>query len=252
MKLSICGKGGSGKSILVSLLARELSNRGYPVLVVDSDESNSNLYRMLGLERAPLPLMDLVGGKKALKDRMGNGSVLRQEKIRVEDIPAEHVVGENGVNLVSVGKIHQALEGCACPMGVLNREFLKKLELCGREITLVDMEAGIEHFGRGVETSIDRVLLVVEPSLESLDLAGRINELSRQAGISRLQAVINKADSEETESMVREELSRKGIPVAGSLPYDPEIFRAGLKGVPLEKGVAFERIAGVTDSILEG
>lgn len=63
-KVAIAGKGGSGKSTVVCLLAKGLRERGYRVLVVDSDESNRGLYRMLGFEERPQPLLELVGGKK--------------------------------------------------------------------------------------------------------------------------------------------------------------------------------------------
>jgi CO dehydrogenase maturation factor len=63
-KIAICGKGGSGKSTVVALLAGGLRDRGYRVLVIDSDESNPGLYRVLGLEKRPEPLLELVGGKK--------------------------------------------------------------------------------------------------------------------------------------------------------------------------------------------
>ena len=43
------------------------------------------------------------------------------------------------------------MEGCACPMGVVSREFIEKLELKDQELLVVDTEAGVEHFGRGVE-----------------------------------------------------------------------------------------------------
>jgi CO dehydrogenase maturation factor len=87
--------------------------------------------------------------------------------------------------LVSIGKILQSLEGCACPMGVLSREFLKKLHLGTKEAAFIDMEAGVEHFGRGIETSIDGVLVVVEPSMESLELAARIKTLAGEAGVKK-------------------------------------------------------------------
>jgi|GEM_PF-5918031 energy-coupling factor transporter ATP-binding protein EcfA2 len=45
MKLVICGKGGSGKSTVSALIAREIAPRGETVLVVDTDESNFGLYR---------------------------------------------------------------------------------------------------------------------------------------------------------------------------------------------------------------
>ena len=57
MEISVCGKGGSGKSTIVTLLANEALARGYQVLVVDSDESNTGLFRMLGFHQPPTPLM---------------------------------------------------------------------------------------------------------------------------------------------------------------------------------------------------
>ena len=45
------------------------------------------------------------------------------------------------------------------------------------------MEAGVEHFGRGIETSIDTVLAMVEPSLESVELAAKVKSLAAGAGV---------------------------------------------------------------------
>ena len=73
MKISVCGKGGSGKSTIVALLAAEAHSRGYRVLVVDSDESNSGLFRILGFNEPPVPLMELVGGKKKVISTMNKG-----------------------------------------------------------------------------------------------------------------------------------------------------------------------------------
>jgi CO dehydrogenase maturation factor len=63
VKILICGKGGSGKSTLTATLARALNNRGKTVLVVDADESNLCLNRLLGA-RMPDVLMDAMGGAK--------------------------------------------------------------------------------------------------------------------------------------------------------------------------------------------
>jgi len=69
MKVSVCGKGGSGKSTIVSLLANEARATGYHVLVLDTDESNSELFRMLGFDQPPTPLRELVGGSKSFLTR---------------------------------------------------------------------------------------------------------------------------------------------------------------------------------------
>ena len=97
IKISVCGKGGSGKSTLVGLLAGQAEGRRLSVLVVDSDESNSGLFRTLGFEKPPAPLMDLVGGKKKLKGKMTRTNILNAGQILIRDIPGEHIIKQNGL-----------------------------------------------------------------------------------------------------------------------------------------------------------
>jgi CO dehydrogenase maturation factor len=260
MKISVCGKGGSGKSTIVTLLANEARTRGYRVLVVDSDESNSGLFRMLGFDRPPVPLMELVGGKRKVQRSLRNGfssgesgegmRVMRQDSIKVDDIPPEHIMTKDNLQLVCIGKILQSLEGCACPMGVLSREFLKKLSLEKNEIVVVDMEAGVEHFGRGVETSIDSVLIVVEPSFESLQLAERVNSLSAGIGIKNIRAILSKVPSDEIASKLESELVKRSIDTVGCIHYDTEIFHSCLEGLSLANGSAGEEMRDVFDSLI--
>jgi CO dehydrogenase maturation factor len=239
MKISVCGKGGSGKSTLVSMLALQAEARQHDILVVDSDESNSGLFRMLGFHHPPTPLMDLVGGKRALKDKMQSSNILTEARITIDGIPARHMLTRNGIRFVSIGKILQSFEGCACPMGVLSREFLGKLVLDDNQIAIVDMEAGVEHFGRGIDNSIDTVLLVVEPSLESMAVAVRIRDLA--AGIQkRLLAVLNKVGSNKVAERVKAELKRKDIDVIGIIQNDTAVFEACLEGYALNRGDAFD------------
>jgi CO dehydrogenase maturation factor len=260
MKLSVCGKGGSGKSVIVTLLANELKSRGYRVLIVDSDESNSGLYRVLGFDAPPIPLMDLVGGKRTLQGKMlgrfSSGQsehkmeVMSQATITVKDIPPEHIKERDSIRLVNIGKILRSLEGCACPMGVLSREFLAKLSLDRDEVAIVDMEAGVEHFGRGVETSMDAVLIVVEPSFESLELAPRVKQLAAGAGVGKIWVILNKVTSGEMATKLEGELARRGAEVLGTVRYDPEVFQACLEGrAPLE-GMASKGIRKTVDSML--
>jgi CO dehydrogenase maturation factor len=250
MKISVCGKGGSGKSTVVTLLANEARARGYHVLVVDSDESNSGLFRMLGFDHPPVPLMELVGGKKGLKQKMGQPSVLSETRIATAQIPGDYLLQRDGLMLVSIGKILQSLEGCACPMGVLSREFLKKLDLQKNELAIVDMEAGVEHFGRGVDTSIDSVLIVVEPPLESVNVGQKIFELASGIGIKNVWAIMNKVPSEEIAARLRTELEKRKIEVVGCIYQDADIFGSSLEGKIPAKGAAVQGTKEIMDSIL--
>jgi CO dehydrogenase maturation factor len=254
-KIAVCGKGGSGKSSVVSLLAHGVRDRGYRVLVVDSDESNPGLYRVLGFDERPEPLLELVGGKKEVFPTFSEESkpreiLLTRKEIRVADLPGDYIVERDGIGLVCVGKILQSLEGCACPMGALSREFLKRLSLQKDEMAVVDMEAGIEHFGRGVETSIDSVLVVTEPSFDSLELAEKINSLAVEVGVEHVWTILNKIGSEEIALRLREELEERGISVIGSIGYEPEIFQSGLEGRPVRRDKLETDIGSMLDQLL--
>ncbi|MFN3528227.1 MAG: P-loop NTPase, partial [Candidatus Altarchaeaceae archaeon] len=178
MKISICGKGGTGKSTLTYLLAKEFEKRNFNVVVIDSDESNTSLYKFFGFKNPPVPLIELVGGKKSIQRRLKQlgGFQLTKSKISVDEIPEPFIRKEGKINLISIGKILQAYEGCACPMGALTKEFLKKLNLKDNEIAIVDTEAGVEHFGRGIEKYIDLVIILINHSCESIDVAEKIKE----------------------------------------------------------------------------
>jgi CO dehydrogenase maturation factor len=250
MKISVCGKGGSGKSTIATLLANEAKRRGYRVLVVDSDESNSGLYRMLGFDQPPVPLMELLGGKKGLKEKMRQANVLAESEIAIDSIPEPYLLKRDGLMLVSIGKILQSLEGCACPMGVLSREFLKKVRLKEGEMVIADMAAGIEHFGRGVEASLDSVLMVVEPSFESLELSAKVNSLATGIGIKNIWAILNKVPSPDVASKLERELLKRNIDVIGCIPHDPEVFNSSLEGSTVKGGKAAEEIKVVLERIL--
>ena len=230
MKLVICGKGGSGKSTVSALMAKELAARGEKVLVVDTDESNFGLYKQLGLPQ-PKDFMDSLGGKKGLGERMrkfmrseGKEKLSILEEFTPADIPADLIVGEDGIKLVAIGKIHNYGEGCACPMGALAREFIEKLKADGMHV-IVDTDAGIEHFGRGVEAGCDKIVVVIDPSYESVQLSEKISEMSAKIN-KPVFFVLNRMneDAAELEALVDK------TKIIGRLPFDRDVFKACLKG----------------------
>ncbi|NMB85423.1 MAG: CobQ/CobB/MinD/ParA nucleotide binding domain protein [Methanosaeta sp. PtaB.Bin018] len=247
MKILICGKGGSGKSTISALMAKEIAKRENEVLVVDTDESNFGLYKQLGFLQ-PKDFMESLGGKKALSEKMMKffRSERREglkilDEFSIKDIPQELVVGGDGIKLVAIGKIHSFGEGCACPMGALAREFLEKLRTDGEHV-IVDTDAGIEHFGRGVEAGCDKIVVVVDPSFESVQLSAKISEMCQKIG-KPVFFILNRMDENSSELL---ELVDKNK-VIGILPFDREVFKACLKGVEVPQIPEMEKI---TDKLL--
>lgn len=231
MKIVVAGKGGSGKSTVSALLAKSLGMKGYRVIVIDADESNYGLHRLVGTDE-PKELMDHLGGKgaigKRLRDAMSDDHKLELlgTRWRIDDIPAECLALNGDLALMQIGKVKHFSEGCACPMGVLSREFLTHLDLHAGEVAIVDTEAGVEHIGRGIEAGSDMVLMVVDPSYESVRLSGKVTSMVKEAG-KPTYIVLNKMTALE-EAHLRMELDEGCI--AASLPLDPSLGRAGLLG----------------------
>ena len=257
MRIAVCGKGGSGKSTISALLAKQMA-KTKNVLVLDIDESNFGLHSQLGMA-APRDLMEYFGGKKGFKEKQkapkttqfwglaASGSSGKQqsrffkERWNFSDLPSEFVEEKDGVKLMAVGKIHEFGEGCACPMGVLTREFLENLDLLKDDIVIVDTEAGTEHFGRGVDKDFDLILVVIDPSYESLKLSNKFNEFGEQCGC-KVYFVLNKVEPDIREEMLN---SVNCVNVIAEIPEKREIFKSALKGEEID--VEVEEIAKLAE-----
>lgn len=233
MKVLLCGKGGCGKSTVASLLAGAYAAGGKNVLVVDCDESNYGLHRQLGLE-LPEDFTHYFGGKKGAYKELDSKGRVFDKKWTLDDVPSEYTSQKDGVRLIAVGKISEAGEGCACGIGFLAKEFLSNLETGDNDIVIVDTEAGVEHFGRGVDEFADAIIMVVDPSYESIHLSEKVCDMCRAFG-KPVYIVINKAD-EAQEKLIREMIRDRDAVIAAIRP-DAGIMEAGLKGESLDADI---------------
>jgi CO dehydrogenase maturation factor len=223
VKVAVTGKGGVGKTTVAASLARALSSLGREVLAVDADP-DTNLAGTLGL-RGP-EITPLVKLKELVAERVGGGEAwggfLRMNP-RVDDIPEQFSVRVDGIRLLVMGGIDRGRSGCACPQNVLLREVLNHLMLGRDQDVVVDMEAGIEHLGRGTAEGVDLMLVVVEPGWASLQTAARVVGLAGDLGLRRLGAVANRISAEIDLEYVRAGLGT--LPLLGVLPLDVELER---------------------------
>lgn len=238
MKIMICGKGGSGKSTITALLARALVEHSKNVLVVDADESNLCLHRLLGASQ-PEIMMDSMGGRKGTRERLKlaadhhHDDDIFKDGMTIDDLPAECISEAEGVKLLVVGKIQSYGEGCACMIGGISKAVLSRLQEKKDEIILIDAEAGLEHFGRRIDASCDLVFCIVDPSYESIQMAERTRQIADGAGVEAY-FILNKTDDTVRDVMADELDTQR---VVTSIPKNEALFLQSLKGQPLSGGI---------------
>jgi CO dehydrogenase maturation factor len=245
MKILVCGKGGCGKSTIVALLAKEIAVRGNKVLVIDSDESNIGLHSRLGMQK-PEDFMNYFGGKKVLFEKTKE----LKGKWQLDDLPRDYLSEKGSIQLLSMGKIYEFGEGCACPINALSSKFLEILDLGDKEFLIADTDAGIEHFGRGVEKGVDILIVIIDPSQESILLAQKICELGQQVN-KPVYYVLNRIADHKTAELLLNSIDREKV--IATIPENKEIFISGLAGSELNVRVeGIEEIANMLESKKEG
>ena len=230
MKIAISGKGGVGKTTIMALIARELINRGKKVLIIDADPS-PHMAETLGIKNADAitPIADMT---KLLAERAEKtpGSPFYQLNPQVNDLLKDFMIEQDGMKLMVLGAIQKADGGCACPESHVLRKMLKKMLLTADEAVLLDMEAGVEHLGRGTVAGVDHLLIVVIPSKSSIRTAMKIKKLADEVQIPNISFVGNLIQDEDDRKFLEEEL---GIRPIAFFPDSPAIRDAERKESPI-------------------
>ncbi|AGB02751.1 ATP-binding protein [Methanoregula formicica] len=234
MKIAVCGKGGVGKTFLAGSLAAYFASISRPVIAIDAD-SSPNLALTLGLTEEEASRIQPVAENEELirvKTATDHPGVFRLS-FSVDDIIAKYAVRTpSGAHLLVMGTIKAAGSGCTCPAHSVVRALMRHLVVERDEVVILDMEAGIEHLGRGTAARVDVLLAVSDANKKSLLAAATICRLANEAGIPVAGIVANRNATPEEERIVRAFAEQHGLHVVGNVPYDPAVTAAGIAGEP--------------------
>ena len=225
MKVAVAGKGGSGKSAIAGTLARMWARRGHRVLALDSD---------------PMPGLAISLGLGALTDAMLNDAAERDPdgkwRLKKGIGPARAVtryasIAPDGVRFLQFGKADDS--GLASVTPSLNALYQVIHRLARPRAlpdwTIVgDLPAGPRQTAFDWAPYAEAMLVVVEPTWQSVVTARRIARIARSRRRGEVLVVANKASHPDDEEFIA---ARMGEPPYAVLPGDPDVRAADRSGV---------------------
>ena len=146
----------------------------------------------------------------------------------VADIPEKFAKSINGVKLLVMGTVDVGGTGCVCPEHVMLKSILSALTYRKNDVVIMDMEAGLEHLGRGTAANMDEFIVVIEPGARSVQTYRNVKRLASDLGVKRVRVVANKVRDEKDEQFVRGTIPAEDL--LGIIHYNTEVIDADRNG----------------------
>ena len=231
MKVAVTGKGGVGKTTLSSTLARLYADEGRVVLAADVDP-DANLGLALGLTQEEVNAIVPVSKMRELvmeRTAANESNTFYKLNPQVSDLPDKLAKDINGVKLLVMGTVDTGGTGCVCPEHVMLKALISSLVFRKDDVVVMDMEAGLEHLGRGTASMMDRFIVVIEPGARSIQTYEKVKKLAADLGITKVDVVANKIRDAEDEAFIRQNIPAEAL--LGFMHYNPEVIDADRRGL---------------------
>jgi len=227
--ISVSGKGGTGKTTLAALLLKWIiDNTDEITLVVDADPA-TNLPDVLGVE-----LPRTVGqASKEMKDKIEAGTLspTLPKKDILEANVFQTLVEEDRFDLLAMGRSEG--EGCYCFVNNVLTRILDTLT-ANYTVTILDMEAGLEHLSRRTDRDVDAMIVVTDPSKMGLETARRVKELTEEVHIDVKDIyLVGNRFPPEMEDALKKSADEIGMEHGGLIPTDQNVMAFNMTGKPL-------------------
>ncbi len=228
MKIAVSGKGGAGKTAIAAFLIQALADRDRQVLAIDADPS-PHLARALDFPQAE-EIRPIAEMRDLIQERSERDGPFYRLNPKVSDLPERFMRQKGNIKLMVLGAIQQGGAGCACADNAVLRTLLNILLLSPNEDIVIDMEAGVEHLGRGTIASVDHLLIVIQPYRGSLETASKILALGKDLKINHLGIVANQVHGLEDLNYIQD---YSGVKPIGVFPDSDEVREAERTGAPI-------------------
>jgi CO dehydrogenase maturation factor len=237
MKIAVCGKGGVGKTFIAGSLAEQFAATGLSVIAIDAD-SSPNLAFTLGLTTPEASrIVPVAEDEDLIRLKTGTDySGVFRLTFTVDDIISRYAVRTPaGPWLLVMGTVKAMGSGCTCPAHSVIKALLRHLVVERDEVVILDMEAGIEHLGRGTAEHVDILLVVTDANRKSRETAATIIRLARESAIRDIRLVGNRVADTRDEEILRSCATENKVPLAFLIPFDRQVADAGITGETLAK-----------------
>ena len=255
MKVAVSGKGGVGKTLIAGGLASGFVERGFKTMAIDAD-SSPNLALTMGLTaddaRKIIPLTE---NKELVERKTSTGySGVYNLNFTVDDIIRDYSVQTPlGANLIVMGTVKAMGAGCMCAPNAIVRAMLRHLMVERDEAVVLDLEAGVEHIGRGTARAVDVLLIIADSNLKSLEIAKHIHDMTAAAEMKHVYLVGNRVMNNAQEDAIKNFALSNSLELLTLVPFDQKVIEADMLGeTPLKNKEipAIKTIDNICDTLL--
>ena len=228
MIIAVSGKGGTGKTLVSSLLIKSLTSTGKDILAIDADP-DSNLPEALGVD-----VHKTVGDvREELKEDTAKGRIpTGMNKWDILDYKImESIIETPNFDLLVMGRPEGS--GCYCAVNNMLRRIIENLS-SNYDVIVIDTEAGLEHLSRRTTQNVDVMLVVTDKSKRGILTAQRIGQLAEELEIKfqELYLVLNRVNAENEEEILKK-AKETGLEMVGVIYEDDEVTQYDIEGRPL-------------------
>ncbi|MFZ5596242.1 MAG: AAA family ATPase [Bacillota bacterium] len=249
MKIAVSGKGGVGKTTIASALIKSFAETHQTVYAIDGDP-DACLAAAIGIPaEMSAGIKPVVEMGEKIRTVSGSGAFYTLNPTIDEGILNDYTYKHGAIRFMRMGDVKKGGSQCYCRENTFLQALISALLLDRNEVVIMDMGAGIEHLSRGTARGVDLMLVVVEPSLNSVNTAKNVKKMASDLGIEKIRVVGNKIRNEKERDFI--EKSFQPGDVLGFISFNNDIWENSMEpDSESTEGVLLDGMREVREKIL--